>query len=110
MRLRWWVLSAIYVAAVAALAASAFWNPDETFSWGREGVALVLTLPALLPALPVLYLVGAAAWNVTGADAGGPMWPVTLVYALTFAGIAVANVWLLRLLVARLTVARTRRG
>ncbi len=56
---------------------------------------MLLTLPALLPALPVIYLVGAWVWNVTGADGGGPMWPVTLVYALLFAGVAVANVWLL---------------
>jgi len=110
MRARWWVLSASYVAAVAAVAASAFSSPHESFSWSREGTVMVLTLPALLPALPVLYVVGATAWNVTNADDGGPMWPVTLVYALLFAGIAVTNVWLLRLLVVRLTVTRRRRG
>jgi hypothetical protein len=90
------VLSTIYVGVVAALAASAFRSPEEGFTWTREGVAMALTLPALLPALPVLYGLGALAWNVTSAGDGGLMWPVTLTYALLFAATALANVWLLR--------------
>lgn len=90
------VVAALYVGAVAALAASAFWTPDATFTWSREGVAMLLTLPALLFALPVIYLVGAGLWSVTDAGSGGPMWPVTAGYALMFAGVALANVWLLR--------------
>jgi hypothetical protein len=79
-------------------------EPNEAFTWNREGVAMLLTLPALVPALPAVYLIGGAVWNVTGAGDGGPMWPVTLVYALMFAGVAGADVWLL------LTALRTRRS
>ena len=95
------MLAGLYVGTVAALAASAFSGPNAGFTWNREGVAMVLTLPALLLALPVAYLLGAAAWSVTGADHGGPMWPVTSAYAVLFAGTAVANVWLVRLLARR---------
>lgn len=95
MQARGRVLAGLYVVVVAALAASAFWAPDEGFTWGREGVAMLLTLPALIVALPVIYVVGAVVWTLTGADDGGPMWPVTLVYTLLFAGTAVANVWIL---------------
>lgn len=103
MRTTWGrrVPAVLYVGTVAALAASAFSHPDAGFTWNREGVAMVLTLPALLPALPVVYLLGAAAWSVTGADRGGPMWPVTSAYAVLFAGAALANMWLLHRLVRR---------
>ena len=57
---------------------------------------MLLTLPALLPALPVIYVVGALMWNVTDADNGGPMWPVTLVFVLMFCAVALANVALVR--------------
>ena len=86
----------LYVAVVAALAATAFSDRHATFSWSTEGVAMLLTLPALIAALPAIYVLGAAIWNVTNADSGGPMWPVTLVYTLMFAGVAVANLWVLR--------------
>ena len=101
------MLVGLYVGAVAALAASAFSDPNAGFTWNREGIAMILTLPALLPALPVVYLLGAAAWSVTGADHGGPMWPVTSAYAVLFAGTAVVNVWLLHLLGRRLWPAAT---
>jgi membrane protein implicated in regulation of membrane protease activity len=85
---------------VAALAATAFSDPHAGFTW-REGAAMLLTLPVLVPALPVLYVGGAAAWNATGADSGGPMWPVTLVYSVIFAMIAGANVWLVAMVLGR---------
>lgn len=107
MRLRWWVFSALYVGVVAALAASAFSSPGEGFTWNREGVAMLLTLPALIPALPLVYVIGAAIWNVTNAGDGGPIWPVTLVYTLMFAAVAAANVWLLRELVKRRRLRQT---
>jgi len=94
-------VAAVYLALVCALAASAFANPNQAFSWGREGVALGLTLPAVVPALPFVYLTGAGIWDVTGADSGGPMWPVTLVYTLMFATVAVVNLWLLRRVLGR---------
>lgn len=95
---RWHVLAGCYVGTVAALAARAFSDPQASFTWSREGLATLLTLPALVLALPVVYFVGALSWNLTNADSGGPMWPVTLVYTLMFAGIAIANVWIFHLL------------
>ena len=101
MKTRGWIAAGLYAGIVGVLAASAFWSPSQSFTWSREAVAMLLTLPALIPALPVIYVVGAALWNVTGAsDGGGPMWPVTLVYTLMFVGVAVANVLLLRSLIA----------
>ena len=91
---RAWVLAALYVGVVSGLSASAFWSPDQGVTW-REALAMLLTLPVLIPALPVIYVLGAAAWNLTDADSTGPMWPVTLLYTLMFAGVAVANVCLL---------------
>jgi hypothetical protein len=89
-----------YVAVVAALAAAAFRKPNEGFTWS-EAAAMLLTLPMLVPALPVVYVGGAAAWNLTGADTGGPMWPVTVAYAVMFGLIAVANLWLWGLILRR---------
>ena len=91
-------VSVAYVAAVAALTAKAFSSPDPGFTW-TEATAMLATLPAILGAMPVVYLGGALIWNLTGADDGGPMWPVTLVYTVIFAGAAVANLWLVRALV-----------
>ncbi|HET7388380.1 MAG TPA: hypothetical protein VFJ19_17135 [Nocardioidaceae bacterium] len=91
------VVALLYVAVVAALAAAAFSGRDAGFSWGTEGVAMLLTLPVLIPALPVIYLLGAGIWSLTDAGDGGPMWPVTLVYAAMFGAVAVANLWVLRL-------------
>ena len=93
-----WTAAALYVGVVAALAANAF--SDANGSFGRaEGAAMLLTLPALVIALPVIYVLGATIWNLTDAGDGGPMWPVTVVYTLMFAGVAIANLralWLLR--------------
>jgi hypothetical protein len=97
-----------YVVVVVVLVAAAFRDPDQDFS-ATEAIGLGLTLPVLLAALPVVYLVGAAAWSLTGAADGGPMWPVTLTFALMFAGVAVANLWVLRT-AARALHRRPRRG
>ena len=90
-----------YVAAVVILVAVSFRSPHQGFSV-TEGVALALTLPVLIAALPVVYLLGAAIWSLTDAGDGGPMWPVTLVFVLMFAVIAVANLWVLRWVAHRL--------
>lgn len=110
MRARGRLLAGLYVGVVSALAASAFASPGETFTWNREGVAMLLTVPALLAALPVIYVVGAVIWNITDAGDGGPMWPVTLAYALMFAGVATANVWLLLVALRTRRARRLRRG
>jgi hypothetical protein len=88
----------LYVAVVAALAGASFHDSGQGFS-AVEVAALVMLLPTVVVALPVIYLAGAAAWSLTDAGDGGPMWPVTVVFVLLFAGVAVANLWLLRRLV-----------
>jgi hypothetical protein len=105
MGTRAWLVAGVYVGTVTAVAACAFAGPDQGFS-GLEAAALLLTLPAMVVGLPVVYVLGAAAWNLTDADAAGPMWPVTVVYAATFATVAVVNVGLLRFVATRL---RSRR-
>jgi hypothetical protein len=92
---RGWLIAAAYIAVVCFLAASAFSGPDEGFSW-REGAAMCLTLPALVVALPVIYVLGALLWTVTDAGDGGPMWPVTVGFTVMFAVTALINVWVLR--------------
>ncbi len=109
MRRSGWVLGGAYVAVVAGLAASAFWSPDQGFTW-REGAAMLLVLPVLVGALPVVYVVGALAWNLTDADSGGPMWPVAVAYAVMFAGIAALNAWLLWALARRFRGTPTSRS
>jgi hypothetical protein len=59
-------------------------------------VALLVCLPAMVPCLPLLYLAGAAAWNLTGADHGGPAWPVTLTYTAVAVLAASLNVLVMR--------------
>lgn len=86
----------VYLAVVAALAADTFSSRDGTFGWWPHGVLFALLMPVLVVAMPVVYVVGATAWNVTGADAGGPMWPVTLVYALLLTAVGAANVLVVR--------------
>jgi hypothetical protein len=92
-------LAVVYVAAVTCLGASAFWTPNEAFTWNREAVALLLSLPALCLGIFAIYVLGPLAWNATNASNGGPMWPVTLVYTIIFAAMAIANVWLVRTLI-----------
>jgi len=78
-----------YVVTVAALTARAFSDAHQDH-WGAEIAAAILTLPMILPALPVIYVLGAAAWSV------GPMWPVTLTFTLLMSVVACANLLLLR--------------
>jgi hypothetical protein len=84
------IIAVAYVVTVAALTARAFSEADQDH-WGAEIAAAVLTLPAIVPALPLIYVVGAGAWNV------GPMWVVTLTFTLLMTGVAYANVLFVRL-------------
>lgn len=104
------VLAGSYVAVVAALAASAFSDPNAGFTWTREGLAMLLTLPTSVLALPVVYVLGSTIWNTTNADSGGPMWPVTLVYTVMFAGIAIVNLWMLHFMLRRRRMGQSTRG
>ena len=99
------LLAGLYVAVVAVLAARSFWSRDQGFSV-TEALAFALTLPAMLVAIPAVYVLGAAAWSVTDAGDGGAMWPVTVAFTLMLAGTAVANVWVVRRLVRGRSAAR----
>jgi hypothetical protein len=92
------IAAGLYVAVVAVLAGASFHHSGQGFS-AFEVATLVLLLPAVVVALPVIYLLGAGAWSLTDAGDGGPMWPVTVAFVLMFVGVAVVNLWLLRLLV-----------
>jgi uncharacterized membrane protein len=89
------IAAVAYVVTVAALTARAFSDAHQEH-WGAEIAAAVLTLPAIVAALPAIYLVGAGAWNV------GPMWVVTLTFTLLMTGVACANVLFVRLVSRRL--------
>lgn len=95
---RWY--EGLYVAVVAALTAVAMLHPNEVRG-GLLAAAVVLALPAMVLGLPVLYLAGAAIWNITGADHGGREWPVTFVYTVVLAATAAVNVMVVRLLRTR---------
>jgi len=88
------IASVLYVATVAGLATDAWGRPQQGVHW-TEVAAVILSLPTVVPALPLIYVFGAAIWKATRADNGGPMWPVTLAYASMFATIALVNVLLL---------------
>ncbi|WP_028643432.1 hypothetical protein [Nocardioides sp. URHA0020] len=92
-----------YVVAVAALTARAFSDGHQDH-WGAEIAAAVLTLPLIVPALPVIYVVGAFAWAVTDARDDGSVWPVTVTFTLMMVVVAGADVVLAR------TVWRSLRG
>jgi hypothetical protein len=94
------VAEVLYVATVAALTAAATWDPNH-FDNTLWVLALLLCLPALVAALPVLYLSAATAWNLTGADDGGVGWPVTATSVVVLCATAAVNVVGLRLLERR---------
>jgi uncharacterized membrane protein YjjB (DUF3815 family) len=94
-----------YVTAVAVLTTVAASNPHE-FRRGAWAAVLVLSLPALIPMLPVLYIAGSTVFNITGARDGGTGWPVTVTYMAVFIVTAVVNVVFLRIAVRHLHVRR----
>jgi hypothetical protein len=86
---------ACYVLAIVAFEAVAMSDPNHP----RRPLfiaALLVCLPASVGALPVLYVAGALAWELTNADNGGVAWPVTAAYAAVLGLAAVANLMLLR--------------
>ena len=85
---------------MATLAAIA-WGHDHNGFYPIEAAALILALPMVVPALPIIYFVGALAWNATGAPENGLMWPVALTFALMLGVCACANVWLLHVVATR---------
>jgi len=89
------VLRLSYLLIVGCLALAATANPNEP-----TGVAfiaaIILTMPMFIPALPLFYAISAAAWSATGADSGGPTWPVTVTYVAAFVAIGTANAALIR--------------
>jgi hypothetical protein len=90
------LVGATYVAVVAALTAFAFRPGADGFNVA-EGVAAALTLPMIIPSLPVIYVVGALAWNLGGTDSGDPTLLVTFTFTALMTAVAIANVWLFSL-------------
>jgi ABC-type glycerol-3-phosphate transport system permease component len=93
------VLATAYVVTVTALTAYAFSSNDD--HWPAEIAAAVLALPLVVPALPIIYVVGGLAWH-------GPMWVVTLSFTAMMTAVACGNALLFRAASSRR--ARTRSG
>ena len=92
----WRVLAVGYVLLEAVLGAIAF--SSDTDHPRAEVAAFVLALPMVVATIPVIYVVGAVAWNVRDGLAGQPMWPVTVTFAALLAATAALNVlvgWLI---------------
>jgi hypothetical protein len=86
-------VGATYVIVVAGLTAYAFRPGADGFNVA-EGVAAAFTLPMIVPALPVIYVVGALAWNLGGTDDGDPTLLVTLTFTALMTAVAITNAWL----------------
>ncbi len=75
-----------------------------------EGIAAVLTLPMIVPALPIIYVVGGLAWAVADSESGDPTLLVTLTFTVLMTGVALANVWLLSVTGRFIRATRSRSG
>ena len=94
--LGWRLVALGYVLLEAVLGAIAFSSDHDHAR--VEVTAFVLALPMVVATIPVIYVVGAIAWNLRDSLAGHPMWPVTVTFTVLFAATAVLNVlvvWLL---------------
>ncbi len=100
-----WFLAGAYVAVVAALTAVAFGPSADGFSV-TEGLAAIATIPMIIVALPVIYVVGASAWNVFDTTDGSTSLGVTITFTAMMTIVAIANVALFYLVG---TVVRRRR-
>jgi hypothetical protein len=87
------VLATGYVVTVGLLGGLAFAHNNGPST--VELVAFLLLLPTLPISLPVIYVVGALAWNIRASMPGEPMWPVTVTFTLLFIAAAIANVLVL---------------
>jgi hypothetical protein len=87
-------LAAVYVVTLGAAGAYSF-SSTGTGVGAVELTAFALMLPGLVVSLPVIYLVGAIAWQVRADLPGEPMWPVTITFTLLFAATAMVNVVIL---------------
>ena len=85
--------TACVAAAVLAAALTARWaGPGRAGGFSvAEALTFLVTAPVSVAALPATIVVLGLAWNITGADAGGPVWPLVLIYSLWFAGLAIVN-------------------
>ena len=89
-----------YLLIVAVLTFVATRDPND-FRPRFWMVACVVCLPALIPMLPVLYLAGSAAFNLSETGAGGHGWPVTATYVVVMTLAAMLNVALARAVTSR---------
>ena len=103
------VVAAAYVATVTALTAYAFRPGVDGFNVA-EGLAAALTLPTIIVALPVIYVVGALAWTLAGTESGDPTPGITVTFTVLMAAVAIANAGLLSLAWRRLRARRASSG
>jgi hypothetical protein len=96
-----------YILAITTMAAIAFVDPIWPIRW-LFILAIIATLPAFAPAVPVFFVIVGNAWNVSKADQGGPLWVMTTTYALMFCGVAIANVALVVYMLQRRHARRIR--
>lgn len=109
-RIRGWPrLGVLFVLVVTALTCVAWRDPNHV-QRGSEVASIGLTVPAFVPLLGVVYGVLAASRSLFHADAGGPLWPVTIVYVAVFAGLAVLEVWVVRIVRVGRRARRDRRS
>ena len=94
----WRIGCVVYAVLVAALTLA--WSRGNDGFNAAEAVTFGVTFPASLLILPLGYVVLGVAWNVTGADSGGPVWLVMAVYAAWFAMVAAVNLALLTVVLA----------
>ena len=89
----WRIVAGCYLALEGVLGALSFASEDArpTVEW----IAFLLLLPAAVVTVPVIYVVGAGAWNIRASMAHEPMWPVTVTFTALFVAAAAANVALL---------------
>ena len=88
--LPWRMAAATYVLVDGTLGAIAF--SSDVARPPVEIAAFALALPALVATIPVVYVVGAWAWDVRDSMTGTPMWPVTVTFTLLLAATAILNV------------------
>ncbi|MEI8240262.1 MAG: hypothetical protein WCI22_12670 [Actinomycetota bacterium] len=87
------VLQAGYVAVVVALAFIGEIDPNHPRPVPVIA-AVVLSLPLVIVAFPLLYLLLALLWRVTDADRGGSTWMITLIWLVALGLAAMGNVML----------------
>jgi hypothetical protein len=103
----WSYAAAGYVTLVATLAA--FANRDPTnLQVGEWVAAIVLCMPAFVPALPAFSMIVGNVLHVIGVDDGAHRSALQATYGVAFALVATANVLLVRWIASSAMSSRRR--